>query len=325
MIEQSFQEILHSLYPEVVVKQDESLMLHTAFKSGGAAKYFVSIDSLDHLQGVVNEAWKRGIKVKIVGSGTNLIVGEKGFDGLVIKNNCRRFDLQGMKGKITNSQMKLSQGYLYAESGALMNQVVRYVIEQGFGGIEFCLGLPGTVGGAVAVNANFSKEDIRIGRAVYAGKILTKNGVQDVHADYFRFGFDTSALLSGEAVLLSVLFALYPEEKEKLWARADDAVKYRTETQPKEHVSGQTFRNMHVRIVYPNTGLPSDISFVELIEKAGLKGKRIGAIGLWEENPHYLLNFGGGSAEDVGRLIKELKETLFRKFGVQLDMIEHTI
>ena len=323
MSNENFLQDLKSRHPEIVIKIDEPLSLHTSFKTGGPAKLFAAAENIDTLSVLVSRAWENGLRVKIIGAGTNSLVGKEGFDGIVIKNNCRRFELQGMKGKITNNQMKLSQAYLYAESVAITNQVVRFVIDQGFGGIEFALGLPGTVGGAVAVNANYPKENIRLSRAVYAAKILTKNGVRDVDSSYFRFGFDESTLLKEEAVLLSVLFALYPEEKSKLWERAEQAVTYRTTTQPKNFTSGMTFRNMALLNLYPNSSLPTDVSPEFLLDKSGLLGFRVGDVEVWKNNPHYILNHGAGTKEDFEKLLKTIKETVFRRFGVQLEMVLH--
>lgn len=306
--------------PGVGIKSDEQVSHLTSFKIGGNARFFIAIDTIDILARVVNIAWKYSIPVRIIGSGTNAIIPEEGFDGLVIKNNCRKFDLQGMKGKVTNSQLKLSQAFLYAESGAIINQVVRYVLDLGFGGIEYALGLPGTVGGAVVVNANFPKENIRIGRSVYGAKILTKDGVIDVDNDYFNFGEDRSRLLSDRSILLSVLFALYSEEKNKLWERAEQVVSYRINTQPKMLMAGMTFRNMTLTNLYPNSSLSSDVTCEFLLEKAGLKGCRIGDVQLWEENPRYIINKGKGTTAEVKELVSFLKETIFRKFGVQLEV-----
>ncbi|MDP3941713.1 MAG: FAD-binding protein [bacterium] len=322
---EQFLQDVQARYPQAVIKRDEPLHIHTAFKTGGPAVLFALVDSVDMLSALVTSAWNSGIRVKVLGGGTNILAAPLGFDGLVIKNNCRRFELQGMKGKFTNNQMKLSQAYLYAESGAITNQVVRYVIDQGFGGIEFALGLPGTVGGAVTVNANYPKENMRIGRAVYAGKILTKEGIKDVDNSYFHFGFDESSVLKEDTVLLSVLFALYPEEKDKLWARAEEAVTYRTTTQPKNFTTGMTFRNMTLTNLYPNSSLPRDVTPEFLLEKSGLLGHRVGDVELWRDNPHYVLNHGSGTNDDVEKLQQVVKETVFRRFGVQLEIQLHAL
>ncbi|MBI2442566.1 MAG: FAD-binding protein [Candidatus Levybacteria bacterium] len=322
----AFVEKLKEIHPEVHVKQDELLLPYTSFKCGGHARYIALIDNLETLSDVAIYAWENGVAVRVVGGGTNILVPDDGFDGLVIKNNCRRFDLQGMRGRFTNNQMKLSQGYLYAESGALMNQVVRYVIDQGFGGIEYSLGLPGTVGGAVAVNSNFPKENIRIGRAVYAAKILTKDGgIKDVDSSYFHFSPERSRILADREIILSLLFALYPDDKTKLWKRAEEAVSYRTTTQPKQQLTGMTFRNVQITCIYPNSSLPSDVTYEFLLEKAGILGFRVGNVEIWPDNPRYILNRGNGTEEDVKQLIAHIKTTILRRFGVQLDIQLHSI
>lgn len=321
-MDQFFDQIKQDV-PGVEVKQDAPIFQLTAFKTGGPARFLVSLDTLENLAKTTVLAWKYSVPVRIIGGGTNVLIPEDGFDGLVIKNNCRKFDLQGMKGKFINNQMKFSHAYLYAESGAITNQVVRYVLDQGFGGLEYALGLPGTVGGAVAVNANFSKENVRISKAVYTAKILTEDGIVDVDNSYFRFGDDESRLLGDRQVLLSVLFSLTAGDKKELWEQADAAVAYRTTTQPKMLMTGMTFRNIKITNLYPNSSLPKDVTCEFLFEKAGLLGYRVGDVELWNGNPRYIINRGNGTVADVEKMISHLRETIFRKFGVQLEMQLH--
>ncbi len=311
--------------PQIEIKSDEPLRKFTAFKSGGNTRYFVAVNSIDQMVSIVTCAWNNALPVRVIGSGTTILARELGFSGVLIKNNCRRFELRGMRGKFADNQVNLPQAYLFAEAGAITNQVVRFVVDQGFGGIEYTLGLPGTIGGAVSVNANFPKENIRIGRAVYGAKVLTKEGIKDVDNSYFHFGFDTSQILREKSVLLSLLFALYPEEKKKLSERAEQVVTYRTNTQPKNFTTGMTFRNMSFTNLSPNSSLPDDVSLEFLLEKVGLLGYHVGDVEIWKENPHYLLNHGGGTMDQVETLLQHLKETVFGKFGVQLEVQLHSL
>jgi UDP-N-acetylmuramate dehydrogenase len=319
-------QILIDALSPLQVLLNEPMSEHTAFKAGGNAMYYVAVQTIDQLIKAIKTAREYSVPVVILGSGTNALFPEEGFAGLVIKNNCRKFEMLSMKGNIVKREMQVSFTLMQAESGAITNLLVKSVVQQGFGGIEFALGLPGTIGGAVAVNANYPKENRLIGEAVYAGKILTaQNEVKDVDAAYFRFGFDDSALLHTGDILLSVIFKLVPTDKTELLERANEAATYRIDSQPKNITTGMTFRNIDIKKIYKQNELPFGNLPTLLLEKSGLVGLKVGNVGLSEINPRYIINKGGGTADAVAILMKAVKERIFSKYCVQLELNEHRI
>ncbi|MBI2034384.1 MAG: FAD-binding protein [Candidatus Levybacteria bacterium] len=291
---------------------------HTTFRSGGPAQVYLEVDSVDDLIKACSIARQNNESVKVLGAGSSIIVSDKGIYSLVIKNNCRRFEMLSMIGRVANTKVDLNQALVFAEAGVILNQLVRFTLDQGLGGLEYQLGLPGTVGGAVFMNANYPKEEKHIGDAVYRAKILLADGsVQEVDSTYFHFKFNKSALSDTGAILLSVIFRLFPMDKKALWNKATEAINYRNETHPKEKALGLTFRNLSIE--NPQNLLAANQYTVEyLFDRAGIKGKHLGGAAISAVNPRYFLNMDSASESDVLSLTASIKQDIEKTFGLRL-------
>lgn len=312
---------LQELFGENRIKINEPMSMHTTFKIGGPAKYYIEVSDLNDLISVIQFAQKQRIHYFVLGGGSNLIVSDKGINGLVIKNNCRKFEIIGMKGRITKQNLGYDKAFLYAESGVIMNQLVRFAVDSGFAGVEYQLGLPGTVGGGVYMNSNYPKENVRVGEAVYSAKILTKDGqIEEVDSSYFKFSSNKTSIQESKDVILSVVFQLTSENKTTLWERATEALEYRTSTQPKGATAGLTFRNISIvdamRIPTPN----HTTSAQDLLEQAKLKGKRVGNAIVSDVNPNYILNTGDATSQDVHGLIAAINDEMYKKYNTKLEL-----
>lgn len=308
------------------IRLDEPMSAHTTFKIGGPAKYYIDVLRIDDLVKAASMAKKLGLSVFIFGGGSNVIVADYGIKGLVIKNNCRRFELMSMSGKIKNQKIDVDKALVYAESGVIMNQLVRFTIDQGLRGLEYQLGLPGTVGGAVYMNSNFPKKDAYVGDSLYRAKLLSSDGtIKEVDNSYFHFAYDKSILQETGEILLSAVFRLTREDKQLLWQKGTEALKYRDTTQPKGASAGCTFRNISivdaVRIPTPQRITSAGY----LIDKAGLKGKRIGGAMISDMHANFILNMGGAKASDVLGLVELIKSEVNKKFGAKLYLEVKTV
>lgn len=312
------------------LKVDEPMSKHTTFKIGGPAEFYLDVEKIDDLVKVVNIARQNKIPFFILGGGSNIIVSDKGIKGLVIKNNCRKFEVMSMIGKVRNKSeglgVNVDKALLYAESGVIMNQLVRYSIENGLGGLEYQLGLPGTVGGAIYMNSNFPKKGSYVGDNLYKAKLLTETGeVKTVENSYFRFAYDKSILQTTGEILLSVIFKLTTEDKKSLWSKGEEALKYRTDTQPKGISAGCTFRNISISDAMRIPTPENITSAGYLIDKSGLKGKRLGDAMISDRHANFILNMGEARAEDVVSLINLIKSEVKKKFGVELHLEVKTV
>lgn len=324
---------LEKLFGPNRIRVNESMSEHTTFKIGGPAQFYVDVSTIDDLIKAANTARKLELPIHIFGGGSNIVVSDKGIKGLVIKNNCRKFELMRVSGKmkrVNGESVKwrtnLNEALVFAEGGVIMNQLVRFTIEEGLGGLEYQLGLPGTVGGALYMNSNFPKKGAYVGDCVLKASLLSRDGdIKEVDNGYFKFAYDKSILQESGEIVLSVIFKLTPEDKKILWKRGMEALSYRTETQPKGASAGCTFRNISIADAM-RVPTPQQITSAGfLIDKAGLKGKRIGDAMISSLHANFILNLGHAKAADVVDLVNLMKEEVYKKFGVKLALEVKTV
>lgn len=305
------------------IQTDVPLSPFTNWRIGGPADFFVEISSKRELEEALAEARKRSVPYFILGGGTNILVSDVGFRGMVIKNTMKDIVIAGFKGKIgTKGSGTVRHVFVRADAGVLTNRLVRYACDQAFSGLENFLGQPGTVGGATYINAhNMNKHDF-FGDHVVEAEILTPGGeLKMVPASYFKFGYDENTIQKTGDVVISVVVALTQEsdKKAEIWKKAEDAMNYRHTTQPKGFpTAGCTFRNISLgdalRIGTPDHTRSAGF----LIDACGLKGKQIGHAKISPEHANFILNTGGATAADVTELIDLAKTRVKKKFGVVL-------
>ncbi len=301
------------------VKKNESLSHHNSLKIGGLARFYVEVDNLEKLIELIRFSQKIDLPYVVIGGGTHVVFQDNGFDGLVIKNKCRRFELMSVIGKIKSRKLNVDRAFLYAESGALTNQVVRYSIEQGFAGLEYALGLPGTIGGALVTNADFPPQGFTILSKLHRAKILAKDGqIKEVGEEYFHFKNNTSLLKENNEIILSVIFSLAPAPRQMLWEKGQEAVLYRSVRDNQQ--GGITYRKFALSeidaLVYKNILPP-----LEAILQHSQIGKYVyGGISLLPNNPRFILNNGPGKMNDVLQILHAVKKRLKEQYNILIDI-----
>lgn len=300
------------------VKLNESLSSHTTFKIGGPAKYYFEACEVGEIVQSVNLCQEINLPFFILGGGSNLLVSDQGFPGLVIKNKSSKIKILGYQGKIQKFKPEIDKLFIEVDSGVPTNTLVRYTIGEGLAGLEEFLGLPGTVGGAIFINAHF--QDKFVGDYLEKATVLDKAGEsKEVSNSYFRFAYDQSLLQKTHEVLLTVVFRLIGGDKAKLWKEAQEALEWRRKNHHYDLPSaGCVFRNIQkseaLRLGTPN--LSQSAGF--LIEAAGLKGKVIGGAQISPLHANFIINLGGARATDVIKLIDLAKAKVKEKFGLNL-------
>lgn len=301
------------------VKEHEPLARYTTFKIGGPADYFFEARTQEEFVHVVQHARKHSIPLFVLGGGSNMLIGDKGIRGLVVKNATRNIVLRGMKGQMSKGE---SSGHVYveADSGVIVNSLVRFTIEEGLGGLEMQLGLPGTVGGAIYMNSKWTHPQAYVGDCVYQVTIINSKGELSAEPQsYFNFGYDTSSIQKTRDVVVSVIFVLQQSSKEKLWEVANMSMTYRKETQPQGvFSSGCTFRNIsHAEAISASSpNLTTSAGF--LVDLAGLKGKTIGDAQISPVHANFIVNNGHATASDIVQLIDTARSEVKKKFGITL-------
>ncbi len=273
---------------------DEPLSKHTTFCIGGPADYFVLPASAREVAAVLVVAREYGMPVTILGNGSNVLVLDKGIRGLVLK-----FD--ATMGSITHNGMTVKAG-----AGASLGDVARYAAGNGLTGLEFAVGIPGSIGGAVFMNAGAYEGEI--GCVVAAVTAVCPDGRQQRfgHAD-IRFGYRDSVFQHNGCIICEVELALAAGDDDAIDTKMNDYTNRREAKQPIEMPSaGSTFKR------------PPGYFAGTLIEQAGLKGYKIGGAQVSVKHAGFIVNAGGATAADVLALIKEVQRQVLERFGVRL-------
>lgn len=300
-------------------KENELLAKYTTFKIGGPADLFYEAKTTDELTQAITAARKLQVPVFILGGGSNILIGDKGIRGLVIKNMTGGITIRAMKGRI-EAGIPIGTSYVEVDTGVPINKLVRFTVDAGLQGLEMHLGLPGSVGGALYMNSKWTHPTGYVGDAVYQATVIDHEGnTQTVDKNYFRFAYDYSTLQQSGDIVTSVTFALKQSDKDVLWEIANESISYRRETQPQGIQSaGCTFQNItkSAAISIPTPNHTTSAGF--LVDHAGLKGHTIGKAQISTIHANFITNLGGATARDVVKLIDLAKAEVHHQFGVQL-------
>lgn len=299
------------------IRTNEPLAKHTYFKLGGPADQFVEVATRDELIAAVQYAIKEKLPYLILGGASNVLIADAGFHGLVIKNKTSKIELKGFTGSASNGKVDLKEILVTAESGVPANLLIRYTIDQGLAGLEDMLGLPGTVGGAVYNNSHHL--DKLWGDHIVEVEVLDQGGnLKKYSHDDMHFAYDYSVLHKTHETVLSATFQLTKGDKTALWEIANAAVKRRATTQPLGRPSsGCMFKNisladkMRLGVPTPSAGY--------LIDKAGLKGLRIGGAYVSDVHANFIVHDGAATSQDVKGLVEKIKQKIKAQYGVDLE------
>lgn len=302
------------------VKLNEPLSKHTYFKLGGPTDLFYEARTTDELASAVQAAILYKIPYLVIGGGSNLLVTDAGFRGLVIKNRTSNIQLKGFAGGVEKGKLDLKEAIIQADSGVPANQLIRYSLDQGLAGLEQFLGLPGTVGGAIYNNSHHL--GALIGDRVVEIEVLDSAGNRQKYLQKdLHFEYDYSALHKTKDIVLTASFLLVHGDKDALWTVANAAVARRSTTQPLGSASsGCMFKNIPLSDAM-RLGTPATTQSVGyLIDKAGLKGLRVGGAVVSAVHANFIVNDGTATSQDVLDLTTNIKTVIKAKFGVSLEL-----
>ncbi|MBQ6395328.1 MAG: UDP-N-acetylmuramate dehydrogenase [Atopobiaceae bacterium] len=277
------------------VSLNEPLSKHTSFEVGGPAAVVVEPVTPEEVQETIAACKKADAPFFVMGNGSNLLVSDDGFDGVVI---C-------LAGSLDNATV---QDYtLRCEAGVSLRDASEMACELGLSGLEFACGIPGTVGGAVFMNAGAYGG--QIADCLESARILFPDGhVEDVATEDLAMGYRTSRVKTDDLVVLSATFQLEPGNPEYIRATMDDLTEQRESKQPLEYPSaGSTFKR------------PEGYFAGKLISDAGLAGYTIGGAQVSSKHCGFVINAGGATAADVIALIAHIQDEVRERFGVELE------
>lgn len=288
-------DYIEKIIPKENILFNEPMSRHTTFRVGGEAKCLIRISNKDQLKKLVPYLHITGQKYFILGNGSNLLAGDKGYSGIVVK-------LEDEKDGITveGEKMRVSAGTLLVRAAAKAR-------EQGLAGMEFASGIPGTVGGAIVMNAGAYGGEMK--QIVESVEVMNREGeILVLDNDTMEFGYRTSVIKSRPFIVLETVLALQKGDKDEIGSRMEELAKQRREKQPLEYASaGSTFKR------------PEGYFAGKLIMDAGLRGFSIGGARVSEKHCGFIINTGNATAEDIREVIEEVQRRVKEKFGVTLE------
>lgn len=276
------------------LKFKEPLKKHCSFGVGGPADYYCEAKNIKELTDLIKFSKKARIPYLIIGAGTNILFDDKGFRGIVIKMNLKNIKIQNSK--------------IIADAGASISALIQESLKNNLQGLEKWAGLPGTVGGAVAGNAGCNGLEIK--DILVKAKLLNPltGKIKEVNNKYFKFKYRESILKKSGEILISAAFELKKAKSiENFKKILKEILSSRLKKQPFGPSAGSFFKN-------PSAQKPAGF----LIEKAGLKGKKIGNAQISEKHANFIINLGNASSKDILSLARLIQKTVKKAFKITL-------
>jgi len=295
MISNAVLEAIKGFVPSENIHIQESMAAHTTFRVGGPVDCMVEMENTEQVSNVQKYLNTVGIPYTVLGNGSNVLVGDKGYRGVVLQVGRRM------------NNIRVEGNMVIAGAGALLSQVARVAMEHSLTGMEFASGIPGTVGGAVVMNAGaYGGEMKQIVSTVVC--VNSEGGILELENETMEFGYRQSVLRHQKFVVTEVSFELNPGNKEEIKAIMNDLAAKRREKQPLEYPSaGSTFKR------------PEGYFAGELIMKAGLRGFQIGGARVSDKHCGFVINAGDATAADIVNLIHEIQNRVKEMFHVDLE------
>ena len=295
MNKELIKESLINIAGEDNVKIDEDMKKHTTFKAGGKAAFLVTPDSEEKVKELIRFFKENEIANYIIGNGSNLLVRDEGFDGVILEIGSKLSEVVVNENKIT------------AQAGALLSKTANQAYKSGLAGMEFASGIPGSVGGGVAMDAGAYGGELK--DIVETVTMCDENGDEiTLTVDEMDFSYRHSIVQDKNYIVLSATFSLTQGEPEKILETMNDLNQRRRDKQPLEYPSaGSTFKR------------PEGYFAGKLIQDAGLKGYSVGGACVSEKHSGFVINKGGATATDIITLIGDVQKIVKEKFGVELE------
>lgn len=289
-----FVQKITELCPEIVVIENEPMSAHTTFRVGGAVDVFVS-PSIDELITGIELCKKMKIPYLVIGNGSNLLVKDGGMEGVI-------FSLGKRASKVTVEGNKIT-----AQAGAMLSLVANSACDNSLTGMEYEAQIPGTVGGAVVMNAGAYGGEIK--DIITEVKVLLDDGnVVMWSKDDLQLSYRHSRLMDENVIVLEATFELADGEQSEILAKMEDFKQQRVSKQPLDLPSaGSTFKR------------PDGYFAAKLIDDASLRGYQVGGAQVSEKHTGFVVNKGGATASDILSLMNDVSEKVFKDFGVKLE------
>lgn len=292
---QEFETKLFHTIDKEKIYVNEKMEKHTTFRIGGPADYFVMPSDVTDVKAVIELCEQEKVPYYVVGNGSNLLVGDKGFRGVIIQIASNM------------NQMQADGEVITAQAGCSLAQIAGKALDEELAGFEFAAGIPGTLGGAVRMNAGAYGGEIK--DVLESAVVLTREGkVMELSVSEMEFDYRTSIIERTGWTILGGKIRLHKGKREEIKAVMDDLREKRVSKQPLEYPSaGSTFKR------------PKGYFAGKLIQDAGLRGFRVGGACVSEKHSGFVINIDHATADDVVSLMEQVDEKVRAQFGVGLE------
>lgn len=295
MISEAVIRALEKFVPRGDICLQEPMQKHTTFRIGGPADCFVQIENKEQLIRLQRYLKQLEMPFFMLGNGSNLLVSDKGYQGIVLQIGQKM------------SKIEVDGNVITAQAGAAMSQVARAALEHGLTGLEFVSGIPGTIGGGVVMNAGAYDGELS-GVVTQVNVVNSEGECMELENDSMEFGYRTSIIRNNSFTVTEVILKLEEGDREQIRAKMEDLAARRREKQPLEYPSaGSTFKR------------PRGNFAGKLIMDAGLRGFQIGGAKVSEKHCGFIVNTGNATAEDVRDVISEVRKQVKERFHVDLE------
>lgn len=278
----------------ITVLEQELMQKHTTFHVGGAAKYFAIPKNVDEIQTLIAYCQKQNMSYCVLGNGSNVLFADAGYDGMIIQ--------------IGNamSEIRVDGTVVYAQAGAILARVAKTAYEAGLTGMEFAAGIPGSIGGAIVMNAGAYGGEMK--DIVSCVDVLSTDGTRRKYTcDEMEFSYRHS-IIDSDKIVVGVELALQKGDKTVILNRMNELAEARRSKQPLEYPSaGSTFKR------------PEGYFAAKLIDDSGLRGYRVGGAMVSEKHCGFVVNVEHASTADVLAVMQHVQEVVNEKYGVMLE------
>lgn len=294
-------DIVKELQQKIDKKQiliNEQMSKHTSFKIGGPADFFVKVSDSSELKFVLELSKKHEIPLTIIGNGTNLLVRDKGIRGIVLKLELNDFKVE----------RKNDKAFITVGSGFPVGKLANIALKEELAGLEFLAGIPGTIGGAIRMNAGAYGKEMK--DIVVSTKYMQKDGkVKKINLEEHNFSYRNSIFSKMDVVILETVIQVEYGPKDEIQNKINEYMNSRIEKQPLNLPNaGSTFKRLE------------DVPTAKLIDECGLKGYRIGDAAVSEKHAGFVVNLGNAKAEDVIELTEYIKNKIKEKFNRNIEL-----
>lgn len=327
-------EILKEIAKSSEIKKDEPMSLHTTFHIGGPADIFIETNDIKDFINIIRYLQNEKCRYFVMGNGSNLLVDDKGYRGVVVstrgknsdkhlikdsyvtllddiciynKGNNMQAEIFVEKGYLDSAEILKSKNLVHAGSGILLSKLASVIADSGFAGFEFASGIPGTLGGAVAMNAGAYGGEIK--DVIESVRVIVNGDIRVLKKDELDLSYRNSIIQREHMIVLDALFAFDNGDKDEILTKIKELNNKRKSKQPLEYASaGSTFKR------------PEGYFAGKLIQDAGLKGYRCGDVMVSEKHSGFVVNVGNGTFEEAMNVINHVKEEVRKHFGIKMEL-----